>query len=96
MIGGVYALLREEFGDEPVARDNAVRAQEQQREERPLLRAPGRDLRFVDPDAERSQDPELQTSSHRASKSRLQRSPFPLPETILGQAWDTRVAISRR
>ena len=46
VIGGVHALLREEFCDEPVARDNAVRAQEQQREERPLLRPAGRDLAF--------------------------------------------------
>ncbi len=96
MIGGVHALLREELGDEAIARDHAVRAQQQQREERPLLRPPGRDLRVVDPDAERSQDPELETPSHRAFKSPPRRTLFPLPETVLGQAWDTRVGTSRR
>ena len=96
MIGGVHALLREELGNEAVARDHAVRAQQQQREERPLLRPPGRDLRIVDPDAERSQDPELETPSHRAFKSPPGRSLFPLPKTVLGQAWDTRVGPSRR
>ena len=77
MVGGVHALLREELGDEAVARDDAVRAQQQQREERPLLRPPGRDLRVVDPNAERSQDPELETHSHRAFESPPRRSLFP-------------------
>jgi len=54
--------------DQLVARDDLVRAQEQQREQRPLLGSAQRHRLAVDPDLDRAEDREL----HPLSKARLQ------------------------
>jgi len=48
VVGRVDALLGEELGHEPVAGDDAIRAQEQKRQERALLRAARGDRSAVD------------------------------------------------
>ena len=67
VIGGVDALILEQLADQPLARDDAVRTEQEQGEERALLRASRGDGDAVHTHRERAQDPELQpTCCHRA------------------------------
>ena len=69
MVGGVDALLDEQLADQPLTGDHAVRAQEEQREQRPLLRPADRHRPAIDANHERSQDPELEATRHREPRS---------------------------
>ena len=86
VVGGVDALLREQLGDQPVARDDAVRAQQQQREQRALLRPAERKRRAVYPNRERAEDPELEAAR---SPSRSESPSIACRFQGLGTAWDS-------
>ena len=59
VVGRVHALLREELADQSFPRDDTVCAEEQQRQQRTLLRPPSRDRASADPDRQRAENPEL-------------------------------------
>ena len=59
VVGRVHALLREELADQAFPRDDTVRAEKQQREQRALLRPPSRDRVSADPDCQRAENLEL-------------------------------------
>ena len=61
VVGGVHALLGEQLADQTLARDDAIRAQKQQGEQRPLFRPADRDRSPVHPHRERTEDPKLET-----------------------------------
>ncbi len=64
VIRRVEALIDEQLADQPLARDDAVRAEEEQREQGPLLRPADRDRRAVHPYDKGAEDPELQAAGH--------------------------------
>jgi hypothetical protein len=72
VVGRVPTLLRKDLGDQPVAWDDAICAEQQQREQRTLLRAPECDRGSVHTDGKRAEDPELETArGHLRPKSSL-------------------------
>jgi hypothetical protein len=91
MVGGVDALAREQFFDQIFARDHPVRAEQEQRQERTLLRAPDRD---------RDTSPLVHASGPRISNSRRVAAIAPPRVSLLsdlraqpgksalGQLWD--------
>src|SRR5262249_49347628 len=60
VLGRVHALLDKELVDQSLARDDAIRAEKQQRQQRTLLRTTERDGRAVQLDSERPQDPKIE------------------------------------
>ena len=84
MVGRVHALLREQLTDEPVARDNAVRVEQQQRKECALLRPAGRDERAVHADRERPKDPELDSAAGYAAGFSCDAAPSATRRDTLG------------
>ena len=59
VVGRVHALLREELADHSLPRDDTIRAEEQQRQQRALLWPSSRDRASADPDRQRAENPEL-------------------------------------
>ena len=86
----VEALFREELADQSLARDDTVRAQQEQPEQRALLRSPNRDRSAVHPNRERTEDPELEAARcHRAQpECPPPATSIPGVVTPLGQLWD--------
>ena len=97
VVGGGHALLDEELLDQPLARDNAVRAQEQEGEQRALLRPAHRNRVSVDPHREWTENPKLELGGwHRTADPPPPGRAIPGGETTLGQHWDKRAARLRR
>ena len=70
VVSRVHALLCEKLRDQPVARDDAVRAKKEQREQRPLLRTADGHRGSVHPNRQRAEHPELETDTcHRSEVS---------------------------
>ena len=61
VVGGVHALLGEQLADQTLTRDDAIRTQKQQGEQRPLFRPTDRKLSPVNPHGERAEDPKVET-----------------------------------
>jgi hypothetical protein len=66
-------MLDEELADQPLARDDAVRADEEQCEERPLLRPADRDGFAVDAYDQGAENPEFEAAPHGAGEVSLRR-----------------------
>ena len=97
VVGRVEALLGEELVDQPLARDDPVRAQQEQRQQRALLRPAGRDRHAVHPHRERAEDPELQAARCHLAPSSLKGRGVRAkgPGRVLGQLWDNAPRRSR-
>jgi hypothetical protein len=65
MIRRVRALIGEQLTDQPIARHHPVRAEQQQRQQGPLLRSANRHRGVVHPNIQRAQNPELESARHR-------------------------------
>lgn len=95
VVGRIDALFREQLGDQPLARDDAVRAQEKERKEGALLWPADRDVDAVDTHRERAEDPEVEARRHPV-KCPPVSPPIPGGDTCLGQAWDIPARRSQR
>ena len=88
VVGRVHALLGEELADQPVSRDHAVRTQQEQREQRSLLRASDRHGGSVHPNDEWTQDPELQAATASRVADFSSAGADASARARLGQLWD--------
>lgn len=61
VLGRVQALVGEELADQPLTRDDAIRAEQEEREQPALLRSTGVDHLSVQANRERTKDAELET-----------------------------------
>jgi hypothetical protein len=84
VVGRLASLLSHQLVDQPVARDDAVGAQEQDCEQRALLR-PAQEKRFaVAANLERAEDAEVESSVHAAAVRIFpQHPPFDQPPRLL-------------
>ena len=89
VVGRVDALLGEELADQPLARDDTVRAQQQQRQQRALLRPADGDRRAVDGHRERAQDPELEAARCHAARSLQRRDALAKGRDAFGTSFGT-------
>ena len=64
---GIRRVLAPEGVNDPLARDHSIRTQQQQREQRPLLRPGCRNGQAVHADYERPENPELQAAPRHAA-----------------------------
>ena len=72
VVGRVLRQLGEELADQTLARDDTIGAQEEQRQQCPLLRPPDRHEGSVHSNRKRTQDPELQAPrGHQTLRSLL-------------------------
>ena len=62
VVGRVGALPGEELADQSLPRDDAVGIEQEERQQRPLLRSSNRDRHPVHPHDERTEDPELEAA----------------------------------
>src|SRR5262249_46763031 len=92
VVSGIHTLLREQLLDQPRTRYDAVRAQQEQREQRALLRSPNRDQAPVHSNGERTEDPELEAARSHCAQSKCPPSVTSIPGvvTALGHVWGTR------
>ena len=87
VVGRAHALVGEELVDQPVARDHPIRVQQEEGQQRALLRpADGRN-RSVHADDERTEDPELQARRCHRSSPRVSSSLEPQFQPP-GRGWD--------
>ncbi len=95
MVGRVDALADEQFLDQILAWDDAVRAQQKKRQERTLLWTADWDRHAVHANRERTQDPELKTRRHRSPGVSLSRSTSTTGRDRFGTALGHRLADDR-
>ena len=69
MVSRVEALVDEQLAGQPLARDDAVRAEKEQCKQGPLLRPADRDRGAVHPYDKWAEDPELEAARHLESPS---------------------------